>query len=234
MNVCQGRSFAKAFWLAATAFEPVGPIDCALAMSETGIDNSKPTTSRRPTLVAAAGALVAMALVLGLSTLFANHGSTSATTALALAPAVIGKPAPEFVLKNLQPGQPPVKLSERGAKPAVVNFFASWCPPCRKELPLLASASRAEKGKVAFIGVDVNDSASPARVLVRDSGISYPVGVDPRASLANGTFDLLGLPDTAFVAANGKLIGLVKGPLTADLLDRWIKELISAPARTSR
>jgi cytochrome c biogenesis protein CcmG, thiol:disulfide interchange protein DsbE len=104
----------------------------------------------------------------------------------------------------------------------VLNFFASWCGPCREELPLLARTDRKAAGQVRFVGVDVSDQDGPALTLVRSSGVSYPVGVDPSYQVSGNEYHLYGLPDTVFVDAAGHEVGMVAGPLTPTRLARWL------------
>jgi len=129
-----------------------------------------------------------------------------------------------------------VSLASLRGRPVVVNFFASWCPPCRKELPLLAEAydselpgrgsrsgsSGAVRPPVEFIGVDTNDSASAARALVKESGVRYRIAFDPSATLANGPYELFGLPDTIFIARDGNVAHIERGQLTKAVLDHWM------------
>jgi len=87
---------------------------------------------------------------------------------------------------------------------SVVIFFASWCAPCKQELPALASyLADHNLGKVSVLGVDVEDSRSAARATVNKYHLKLPVLFDPSSTVAAGRFKLLGLPDTVFVDAQG-------------------------------
>ena len=87
--------------------------------------------------------------------------------------------APAFSLPALGHSGQQVALSGYPGQPLIVNFFASWCEPCKKETPLLATFYRAEKGKVALVGLDENDVIGNATSFTRANGVSYPVGWDP-------------------------------------------------------
>ena len=153
--------------------------------------------------------------------------AASAVAAAAVALIVIGatvgsgNPAPHnlgraknFTLGVL--GHPGRQLSLRSmaGRPVIVNFFASWCGPCRKETPLIARFYRGRPGHVAVIGVDVNDSAPKAMAFVRKSGVTYPVAVDPMPMNAAIAYNLPGLPATFFLNARHVIVKRVYGPVT--------------------
>ncbi len=110
-----------------------------------------------------------------------------------------------------------VSLSQYAGRPVLVNFFASWCGPCQKETPLLARFYRASHGKVAIVGIDVNDSTANAVRFVRRAGVSYPVGADPQAATAT-TYGVVAIPQTFFLNADHHVVKRVFGAVTlADL-----------------
>ncbi len=171
--------------------------------------------------------------VLGLSP--RRPARTAATTPVGAAPPRAPAPSgagpgavpPRLSLPPLLPGHPRVSLPRAGHRPVVLNFFASWCGPCKQELPLLARAARHEHGRIAFVGVDVNDNAAHARQLVRTSGVRYPVGQDPQGRAAT-RYGLLGLPTTVFIGADGRVARAVSGQLTPAALDHWLHALSRA------
>jgi thiol-disulfide isomerase/thioredoxin len=123
-------------------------------------------------------------------------------------------PAKNFSLAMLgHPGQR-VSLSSVADRPVIVNFFASWCVPCRKETPLLASFFRARHGKVAVIGIDVNDQTSAALAFVRKTGVTYPVATEPATGSTVIAYDLPGLPATFFLDARHRIVKRVYGAVS--------------------
>ena len=152
-------------------------------------------------------------------------------------PAVVGvgSVAPNFSLPNLLSTAdrplPPVDayaLGKNRHRPVVLNFFASWCVPCRTETPLLAEAAKAEMAKgspVQFIGVDVADVSSSAVPFVQQSGIPYPVGADRTLKVTSVLYGLNGQPNTFFIDESGKVIGHNLGPLTSSELTDWLHRL---------
>jgi cytochrome c biogenesis protein CcmG/thiol:disulfide interchange protein DsbE len=125
--------------------------------------------------------------------------------------------APGFTLSALgDPGQH-ITLSQYRGRPLIVNFWASWCEPCQRETPLLASWYRKQHGHVILVGLDENDSAASALKFARAKGVSYPVGVDPALTAANA-YGVTALPQTFFLNAQHRIVDRVYGAVTqADL-----------------
>lgn len=135
-----------------------------------------------------------------------------------------GKVMPAFDLPSLR-GAGSVSSSSLGGRPVVVNFFASWCPDCSRELSAFASVSAAAGRKVAFVGIDTNDTApKEALRLLRKAGDHYPVGVDAKATIASD-YQVEGLPTTFFVNSSGHIVGEVFGAQSKATLLRWVHRL---------
>jgi cytochrome c biogenesis protein CcmG, thiol:disulfide interchange protein DsbE len=92
-------------------------------------------------------------------------------------------------------------LSAYRGKPVVVNFFASWCPPCNSEAPDLVAFARAHPG-TGFVGVDVNDKPADAQAFVSKYGLPYPIVYDPNGTVG-GVWKVDAIPTTFFIDANG-------------------------------
>jgi cytochrome c biogenesis protein CcmG/thiol:disulfide interchange protein DsbE len=155
--------------------------------------------------------LVVVALI---SVIGSANGSTAAP------------PAPPAAAKALtlpalgQPGAQ-VSLNQYKGRALVVNFFASWCVPCKAETPLLARFYRARHGQVTIIGVDVNDSTSTALKFVRTAGVGYPIGVDP-TGLAATRWGVVAIPQTFFLDPGHKIVKRVFGAVTLKDLDAGV------------
>lgn len=121
------------------------------------------------------------------------------------APGTRAADLPAITLECLGGGRE-VDLSLLGGKPTVINLWASWCVPCRKELPLFARADRAYAGKIQLIGIDFKETSPGAAIeLARASGVTYPQLSDPDQSTA-AALGVVALPQTIFVDAQGRMV----------------------------
>jgi cytochrome c biogenesis protein CcmG/thiol:disulfide interchange protein DsbE len=110
-------------------------------------------------------------------------------------------------------------------RPLVLNVWASWCVPCRKEMPAFQSVYLRARGMVGFLGVDYLDEAGAARRLVADTGVTYPLAADPQGSEV-AKFGVTALPTTLFISADGVLRGRRFGELDADRLRAAIRSYL--------
>ena len=132
-------------------------------------------------------------------------------------------PAPSFTLPELGSDND-VALSSFRGKAVVLNFWASWCGPCKDEAPLLESAwNRYKNQGVIVLGVDAQDFDVDAQRFVDRAGITYPVLRDKHGSLL-GHYGVTGFPETWFIDPEGRLVGEhIAGPLTKESLEQNIK-----------
>jgi len=140
---------------------------------------------------------------------------------------LVGRAAPEFTLRPLEGGEPVTLASLRG-RPAVINFWATWCVPCFQEHPLLVSAARSLGDRVRFVGVIYEDSEQQVRGFLARQGSAYPSLVDPgsRTAIAFGVF---GVPETYFLDAEGKIAAKHIGPLDAQSLEAKLRQAGLSP-----
>lgn len=116
---------------------------------------------------------------------------------------LLGRPAAPFSLPLFDGGR--FALEDHRGKVLVINFWASWCVPCREEAPLLEAAWRAYRGRgVAFVGVNVQDSEPAARRFVEEFGLTFPNGRDPGGRLAID-YGVYGIPELFFVGRDGQI-----------------------------
>jgi cytochrome c biogenesis protein CcmG, thiol:disulfide interchange protein DsbE len=106
--------------------------------------------------------------------------------------------------------------------PVVLNFFASWCGPCREEMPLLAQRAKAAGGRFTVLGMDTQDDTSKVPDFLKGLGVGFPTGYDRDGHLYQA-YLLPGVPGTFFLDAHHVVRDLVYGPLTADTLQRGLK-----------
>ena len=142
--------------------------------------------------------------------------------------------ARNFTLSALgHPGGKPggkISLAEWAGKPFMVNFFASWCPPCKRETPLLARFFRQAKGRVEIIGIDANDSRGAAQEFLRQAGVSYPVAFDPYPASVTTSYGVYGLPQTFFLNARHQIVKHVLGALTMKQISAGLALMDGQPA----
>ena len=130
-------------------------------------------------------------------------------------PPRVGGPAPAFSLPRLD-GKGSVSLASLRGKTVVLNFFASWCDPCKREAPDLQALWSRYRGKgVVVLGVDSGDARGDARRFLAAHGITYPIVFDPNETLALGNYALPGLPVTYVIDPAGRIVGeRVLGPIS--------------------
>jgi cytochrome c biogenesis protein CcmG/thiol:disulfide interchange protein DsbE len=183
--------------------------------------------------VASAVIAVCVAVVVAVTTVAATSGT-------ATSPAGQADPrAPAFTLSALGSSNSHVSLAAYAGRPVIVNFFASWCVPCRKETPLMARFYRSAHGTADVVGVDTNDSETAAMAFARSAGVSYPVAFDPAAKTA-GAFGVVAIPQTFFLNAQHRIVDRIYGAVTAAELAKGVARMdkpaapaASAPARGS-
>lgn len=134
-----------------------------------------------------------------------------------------GPPVPDRTLENFEGEQ--VSLTDYEGTPVVVNFWASWCPPCIAEMPDLEAAHQARGDEIEFIGINTQDELAQATDLVEQTGVTYDLALDPDGELFRD-FEVFSMPSTFFVDADGAIVhrhaGLVTRPQLEELLDEHL------------
>ena len=158
----------------------------------------------RPAVTAvAAVCAVAIAAVITIDT--TSHRNTPVTE-----PA-----APAFTLPSLRDPAQMVSLSAYRGHPVIVNFFASWCGPCERETPILASFYRASAGRAVIIGVDADDNATAARHFIARDRVAYPVGIETTPAVTNAYgVSAIGIPETFFLNWRHRIVKRILGEVT--------------------
>lgn len=126
-----------------------------------------------------------------------------------------------------------VTLSEHLGKVVFVDFWASWCAPCRQEAPVLKAVSDALVGDdIAFIGIDVWETrAGEGRTFALRSGWDYPSGIDPNGAITI-EYGVKGLPEKFFIDQNGNIVKKFIGPISAERLTSILNEMVANPPPT--
>jgi cytochrome c biogenesis protein CcmG, thiol:disulfide interchange protein DsbE len=184
------------------------------------------SVASRGKLVLQVGAVAVVALLLGLLgwRLAANEDGQGLVAQIRSGEK---PPAPEFELDRLD-GDGALKLSSLRGQAVVLNFWASWCNPCRDEAPELQQAAEtwADDG-VVVLGLDFNDFSGDARRFADKYGLTYPIVTDPQGAVA-GRFGVTGVPETFFIDKSGRIVSHVRSQIAADELEAGIKEALAS------
>jgi len=134
--------------------------------------------------------------------------------------------APDFTLAMLSahPG-PPIHLASLKGKPVMLNFWASWCDPCKQEASLLeATWRRVQAQDIVFIGIDFEDRQSAGLSNLQTYGITYPNVIDASGSVAIN-YGITGVPESFFIDRHGIIISKVIGELTAQTVQSNLRSI---------
>ena len=143
---------------------------------------------------------------------------------------LVGHAAPDFSVALLIPssGQTRLALSDLKGEAIVLNFWATWCAPCKEELPLLEQTWKQLQGqgkKVTFLGMDFQESSSDAASFLQHYGITYPIVLDMDGAVAL-KYGITALPQTIFINHQGTVVTRVAGELTAAILSSDLQLII--------
>lgn len=170
--------------------------------------------------------LIVTLLAIGIASQRKNNATSPGTTLLGGSPAAgmkPGAPAPDFAM-TLFDGQP-LRLSELRGKVVVLNFWASWCDPCKQEMPAMQQVAASAGPDVAFVGVGLkNDKDGDARAFAKQYGVTYAIGRDTGAGgdavfgPIEAAYGIIGAPTTVIIHPNGTIATVALGPQTESQL----------------
>ncbi len=122
-----------------------------------------------------------------------------------------GAPAQSFEVRRTDGAAD--SLARHRGQVVLVNLWATWCPPCREEMPALQQFARQNAGRVTVLGIDQGESAGVAAAFARSRGVTFPVLVDEKQQYGR-TYAAVGLPTTVIVGRDGHVVRGIDGPLT--------------------
>lgn len=148
-----------------------------------------------------------------------------ATPAVSADTPAIGQIAPDFTLRSTDGDT--ISLSDLRGHVVLVNFWATWCVPCKQELPAIDKVARryAQQG-FAVLGVDDRDQDDDVIAFARQIGVSFPLLLDSKGATA-GRYHLVGVPTSFLIDRNGVIRAVHPGPYTEQELDKAVRNLLN-------
>ena len=175
-----------------------------------------------------------VAVLLGARVLYDRLGSSVETDALAQVPAETAvaeeeaQLAPDILVFDEQGGEH--RLSDYQGKPVILNFWASWCGPCKSEMPAFQEKYQLYGDQIQFLMVNLTDGSretvDTALAFVEGAGYTFPVFYDTEMDAALN-YNVSGVPVTYFIDAQGALVAWQQGAMSADMLQRGIDMLLN-------
>ncbi len=176
--------------------------------------------------------LVVIVVVAGLAALFVFGILRDATRRDDIPSALIGRQAPDFMMPLFARYQTEYgrtfDTSRMRGQPMVVNFWASWCAPCRDEMPVLQATWQEYQNEVLFVGVDTQETTrtyEPSEALMDQFSLTYPSGKDEDNNI-NVNYGLFGVPETFFIRADGTVSYRHSGPVTQEIMTEQLRALL--------
>ena len=146
--------------------------------------------------------------------------------------AEVGRAGPNFLLGR--PGGGTLRLSDLQGRPVLLNFWASWCAPCRVEMPELVAAYERYRGQgLVVVGVNLQEPDDQVRSFAEEFGMTFPIAIDRSGAVADvwrlgGPVE--GIPTSYFIDAAGVIRGFFYGPMTRDALEERVAKVLPEEA----
>lgn len=137
-----------------------------------------------------------------------------------------GEVAPNFTLPSLD-GEP-MSLSDFRGQPVLINFWATWCPPCRNEMPAIQRVYAGQThGTFVVVAINLRESEDTVRSFVEEMGLSFPILLDERGEVME-RYKVMGLPSSFFLAPDGTIHVRRVGEMTEEFIERTTVELLAS------
>ena len=168
-------------------------------------------------------ALVMLVVIQGCANNTPDRGAGTGAQAVELEPApTVGRMAPDFILKDLDGNS--VRLSDLRGKVVFINFWATWCPPCRAEMPEIEAVHQEYKDKgVVVLGVDISEPASTVRQYIQKGGFSWTIVLDSTGEVARN-YQIAAIPTSFFIDGEGIIRAVNIGAMTKRAMESKLAE----------
>jgi cytochrome c biogenesis protein CcmG/thiol:disulfide interchange protein DsbE len=143
-----------------------------------------------------------------------------------------GRAAPDFLLERIdaEGAGDTLRLSDLQGQPVLVNFFATWCPPCRDEVPEIVRAYEAHRDQgLVVVAVDLQEADEGVRAFAEEFGMAFPIVVDRTGEVAQSWHiggPIRGIPSSYFVGENGVIEELFYGPMMDDIIEKNLTSIM--------
>lgn len=177
-------------------------------------EESPPGGGRRRTWLVAGLAVVLLAAGVGAAVALSGSGGGAGG-------GLVGHAAPAFSVDQLQ-GSGKLSLASAGGRPVVLNFWASWCDPCKQEMPAFEAEHKVLGDRVAFVGIDTKDNHDDGVAFLQRVGVDYLAGFDLLGATAD-KYGLIGMPTTFLIRPDGQVVYRHTGGLSQATLDGLVR-----------
>jgi peroxiredoxin len=171
--------------------------------------------------------LTAATLAIGLILALGSLEERSSYQSITISSLAVGKQAPGFTLPALDGKE--ISLSHLRGQPVVINFWASWCDPCRDEMPELARAFEEHKEEgLMILGVNLtfSDTLPEVQAFVQDLKVTFPVLLDEDGTVAEKSYQIPGLPTSIFINRDGTIEHIQVGVMTGKQIKKYIAKIL--------
>ncbi|MFQ5856778.1 MAG: TlpA family protein disulfide reductase [Anaerolineae bacterium] len=153
------------------------------------------------------------------------RSSAGVTTSIGRTPNV-GDVAPDFTLKNLEGEK--ISLSDFEGQPVLINFWATWCAPCRIEMPAIENMYQKYKDDgFVVLAADVEESITVVRSFVDSMGLTFPILLDYKGDIARRDYRIRGYPTSYFVGRDGKIVAAHRGMMSEQVMRRYMEQVLA-------
>jgi peroxiredoxin len=167
--------------------------------------------------------LILVVLLAGAAWIWVNRLPEGSNAAGSLPPApALGHPAPDFTVTDT--AGKTFKLSALRGTPVILNFWATWCPPCRAELPELQAGSQRLAGQVAIVGLNQGETPEQVKGFVQQMGLTFQIPLDEDMNVSR-VYGVRNLPTTFFIDRSGVIRSVQLGALNEATLDQNLRQV---------